>query len=414
MAKHYAGKRYIYDDANDLDLKEPGQGYDSVVAWKKPSVQRDQPFQLDSTYPYKVTRIYEITSNRLGSELVYRLDDHTPRPLIPLRLIGSFFGVIPARLGHNGALDDAVSCLCAIYAGPLPISYKRYNLDKGIYRSYAKALSSLRAYLNDPSLRIESETLCASILLQMCELVVNVNRGEWNQLVRGTSLLLEHRGVHRYTNAFDRALLDSQLAFILAQSFRIKEEPFLCASEWQALLAQTPTQRMPQSTSLSLRYQLCGILFKFIGIIKRYSSMNGDFSGREGECARLLKEAVSVFAAVQTFLANEAEPFFASQRPSRYPDIIAGVVDCVAHTALLTIHKVFRSLYNAAQMDEQEELKPLSLLTDSETFDNWRQRAVTAFKFVHGQSHLAAKPLDYGLRIAACIEREDTGCEFDD
>ena len=88
---------------------------------------------------------------------------------------------------------------------------------------------------------MESETLCASVLLSMCELVVNINRGKWNQLIRGTSLLLKHRGVHRYTNAFDRALLESQLGFILAQSLRFKEEPFLCSSEWQSLLAQNPT-----------------------------------------------------------------------------------------------------------------------------------------------------------------------------
>lgn len=402
MAEHYAGRRYIYDETNDLDHKEFGQDHGSVVVWKRPGVKRDQFFRLDSTYTSNVTRIYEITSDRLGSELVYRLDSHATRPLIPLRLIGSFFGILPARLGHNLALDDAVSCLCTIYAGTIPTSYNRYNIDKGIYRSYAKALSSLRASLSDPSLQMESETLCASILLSLCELVVNVNRGKWNHLVQGTYLLLKHRGVHRYTNAFDRTLLESQFGFILAQSFRFMEEPFLCSSEWQFLLAQRPTQQISQSTSLSLRNQLCGILFNLPGIIKRSSTIEKDVGRREGECARLLQEAVSMFGAVETFLEKQAEPFFASQRPSEYPDILAGVVDCVAHTALLTIHKLFRSLYNAAQMDEQEELKALSLLTDSETFDSWRQRATAAFKYVQGQSHLAAKPLDYGLRFAGC------------
>ena len=88
MAEHYAGRRYTYDAINALYPEEFAQDRDSVMHWKRPDVKRDQSFQLGSTYAYKVTRIYEITSDQLGSELVYRLDNHATRPLIPLRLIG--------------------------------------------------------------------------------------------------------------------------------------------------------------------------------------------------------------------------------------------------------------------------------------------------------------------------------------
>jgi hypothetical protein len=88
--------------------------------------------------------------------------------LIPLRLVGSFLEFIPARLGRNAALDDAVSCLRAIYRGPPSIPY---NIHRTIRQSYVKALS-LRGCLNDSSLRMESETLCSSILLQLCEVSV--------------------------------------------------------------------------------------------------------------------------------------------------------------------------------------------------------------------------------------------------
>jgi hypothetical protein len=112
----------------------------------------------------EVPRYHE--TNLLGSTLVYCLESKVKGTLIPLRLVGSFFEFIPARLGRNAALDDAVSCVCAIYCGTPSISY---NSDKGIYQSYVRALSSLRCCLGDASLRMESETLCASILLQMCE-----------------------------------------------------------------------------------------------------------------------------------------------------------------------------------------------------------------------------------------------------
>lgn len=47
------------------------------------------------------------------------------------------------------------------------------------------------------------------------KLVVNTDRGEWSNLARGTALLLYSRGVDRYTNPFDRAMLESQLTYVV-------------------------------------------------------------------------------------------------------------------------------------------------------------------------------------------------------
>jgi hypothetical protein len=102
----------------------------------------------------------------LGSTLVFCLDSKVTATLIPLRLVGSFLEFIPAHLGHNTALDEAVSCVCTIYHADLSTPY---DVHKEIRRSYVRALSSLRTCLNDAYLWMESETLCASILLQLCE-----------------------------------------------------------------------------------------------------------------------------------------------------------------------------------------------------------------------------------------------------
>ena len=42
--------------------------------------------------------------------------------------------------------------------------------------------------------------------------VMNVNGGKLSQLANGTSVLLRSRGVHRYKDAFDHAMLESQLS----------------------------------------------------------------------------------------------------------------------------------------------------------------------------------------------------------
>lgn len=136
-----------------------------MVVWKDAHFVHGSRLQIGPTYTKsEVPRYPEI--NRLGSALAYCLESKVNGSLVPLRLIGSFFEFIPARLGRNAALDDAVSCLCAIYYGPPSTPY---NFHRDIYQSYVRALSSLRLCLGDTSLRMESETLCASILLQMCE-----------------------------------------------------------------------------------------------------------------------------------------------------------------------------------------------------------------------------------------------------
>lgn len=161
LALHYAGRKYIYDEI-DQDIPESNARSDrSVVVWKDSNPPHGSHY---STNPVRTTlgipRFLE--SNPLGSSLAYCLESKVKGALIPLWTVGSFFQFVPARMGRNAALDDAVSCLCSIYCSP-------YNFHTGIYQSYVKALSSLRGCLSDTSVQMESETLCASILLQMCE-----------------------------------------------------------------------------------------------------------------------------------------------------------------------------------------------------------------------------------------------------
>ena len=222
LAKHYAGRRYVYDVV-DLSLdKPPSRRSDATVSANvkgvvRTNVKSGQHRQLN-IYETRTTSVVPryLESNRLSSEFVYCLESNAKGLLVPLRLVGAYTDFIPARLGHNAALDGAALSLCAMYSGALATSYVT---QKAIYGSYARALSSLRHCLNDKSLQMEPETLCASILLQLGELVVNVDKGEWSSLARGTALLLQSRGVHRYNDAFDHAMLESQLPYIVGDAF---------------------------------------------------------------------------------------------------------------------------------------------------------------------------------------------------
>ena len=161
LAEHYAQRQYIYDDI-DENLPEDGMGSDgAVTVWKNLNASHGSQYSTNKMYTLsEVPRHLE--TNPLGSSLVYCLESKVKGTLIPLWLVGSFFQYVPARMGRNTALDAAVSCLCDIYCSP-------YHFPVSIYQSYAKALSSLRGCLSGTSLQMEPETLCASILLQMCE-----------------------------------------------------------------------------------------------------------------------------------------------------------------------------------------------------------------------------------------------------
>ena len=167
LAEHYARRRYIYDDTHQ-NLQEDTVSFDSqVIVWNHlHSLHASHHIPNGNRVALEIPRYLE--SNPLGLSLVYCLESKVEGRLFPLWCIGSFFQYVPARIGRNPALDDVVSCICGIYSS-------QYSFNEGIYQKYATALSSLRGSLSDTSLQLESETLCASILLQMCEVSLSMH-----------------------------------------------------------------------------------------------------------------------------------------------------------------------------------------------------------------------------------------------
>ena len=160
LAEYYANRQHIYDDV-DENLPGSMRSDGTAIMWKNLSPSHNS-YHVTSRRCPKSEVPRGLETNHLGSSLVYCLESKVEGTLIPLWFVGSFFQYIPARIGRNAALDAAVSCLCDIYCSA-------YNFQVGTYRKYAKAISSLRGCLSDTFLQMESETLCASILLQMCE-----------------------------------------------------------------------------------------------------------------------------------------------------------------------------------------------------------------------------------------------------
>lgn len=148
-----------------------------------PDIMRSEKVSLDSIESGSALFLlenFEVVSleiprfqgnNPLTTKLIYCLGCKVKGDLLPLWMIGSFFQCIPGRLGYNIALDDAITCVCSLYCDG---SSNEYTKSKAIYSSYIRALSSLQKCLVEERLRFQSETLCASLLLQMCEVSINI------------------------------------------------------------------------------------------------------------------------------------------------------------------------------------------------------------------------------------------------
>ena len=202
-----------------------------------------------------------------------------------------------------------------------------------------------------------------------------------------------------------------------------KEHCFLRSPEWKSLLSQSAVWsfQTSQSPKLILRSRLCSILVDLPSLFMHCSSIEENRIYQivwDERSEMLMHKACILFEDVRSWLTLEAEPLFLShtslqqviQEQIRYPDIVCGVLDCVANTALLTINKILRCLCEARLRcnslegrDNHQSLRPGQLLDDPDITERWRGRAMTAFKYVQGESLLAAKPLDFGLRQIEAI-----------
>jgi hypothetical protein len=161
LLTQYKNKRYVFEE---LDYACPSSSVE---------FQNRQPQDLASYNDYGLINFRINILHHLSSEndlnasvLKHVLTDPQSRVVFPLESLGNFFKFIPSRLGTNLALDAAVSCLCAIYN---ETRTKNTPNSAVSVKQYVRSLSALQTCLNDPALSSESETICASIILQICE-----------------------------------------------------------------------------------------------------------------------------------------------------------------------------------------------------------------------------------------------------
>lgn len=139
------------------------------------------------------------------------------------------------------------------------------------------------------------------------------------------------------------------------------------------------------------------MLMEMRSLVVQYSEIDLD-AGMWGEREELLlQNACALLLNVRTWLSVGAEALFFSDDYAQgrvgggveYADIIAGVVDCVANTALLTLNKMVWSLYRArakagttiAAEQSRQLLETQQLLDNPEDLLRRRQRVAPSSSF---------------------------------
>lgn len=107
-------------------------------------------------------------SERIGLLFSHVLSRRKGAALYALQTLGGFLSYIPSRLGRNIALDKSIVCLCSVYMNFTEVA-RRNNFSDVTIKGYAESLYALQQCLNNIQARYQSETVCASIILQLCE-----------------------------------------------------------------------------------------------------------------------------------------------------------------------------------------------------------------------------------------------------
>jgi hypothetical protein len=83
-----------------------------------------------------------------------------------MSVFGPFIQEVPARIGHNAALDAAVAVLVNVHAS---LIYRKTAGEIVSPELYLRAVKTLQTCLEDPEQGMSANTLCASVLLGLVE-----------------------------------------------------------------------------------------------------------------------------------------------------------------------------------------------------------------------------------------------------
>ncbi|CAO2654374.1 Nn.00g111070.m01.CDS01 [Neocucurbitaria sp. VM-36] len=148
-----------------------------------------------------------------------------------MSVFGPFIREVPARIGHNAALDAAVAVLVNAHTS---LIHKKMSNEIVSPELYIRAIKTLQTSLEDPRQGLSTNTLCASVLLGLVEALAGPREGNrYLAHVGGAGRLMELQGPDKYQDPFAKEILRFNRGGIIITSIYERKPCFLVSPEWQ-------------------------------------------------------------------------------------------------------------------------------------------------------------------------------------
>lgn len=130
---------------------------------------------------------------------------------------GPFLEDVPRRLGSNEALDRAVDAVTTAHAG---FCVGRVGTVDALTK-YSQALRTLRVYLEDDFHAHSANTLCAVMLLLMCQIFLGPTSKCWSGHAEGAAQILKARKQFGPRDPFEQKLFMSLRGSVVSAPLQI-------------------------------------------------------------------------------------------------------------------------------------------------------------------------------------------------
>ncbi|KAF7560389.1 hypothetical protein G7046_g3751 [Stylonectria norvegica] len=145
---------------------------------------------------------------------------------------------ILSRYDHASALSHATDCVVSKLQHMMQPSHgQSLNGESTVLFLYTKALRSLQAALDDEAQRTTAETLCATELLSMFEMMNgNPEPRQWMSHTSGAAHIIQARGAHHFQTDFEMALFSAHIGPTVMDSFLNNKPCFLAEERWKNVM----------------------------------------------------------------------------------------------------------------------------------------------------------------------------------
>ncbi|KAI9688033.1 MAG: hypothetical protein M1820_010311 [Bogoriella megaspora] len=159
----------------------------------------------DEKYALAITRIPPTAHVDLVNSFVDIIKPSTNARFNLSWVFGPYLNLVPQRLGRDKALDSSVKALTKAHN---TFCTDQTPTKEGL-TAYSEALAAIRDTMHDPNKASTSETMCAILLVMICQSLYGAPNPESNAHLVGMETVLKVRGGRRLRDDFERELLTS-------------------------------------------------------------------------------------------------------------------------------------------------------------------------------------------------------------